>query len=85
MHISIVNVHCIHFEIILNISSICYTFNNTMHNSYLFTLQLVDICIIMYHHEHNNDHKFILMRFLDTTNDVHSLMHEQHDGDVKGI
>ena len=85
MHISIVNFHCIHFEIILNMSSICYTFNNTIHNSYLFKLQLVDICIIMYHHEHNNDHKFILMWFLDITDDIHNLMHEQNDSDVKGI
>ena len=46
-YISIVNFCCIHFEIILNISSICYTFNNTIHKSYLFKLQLVDICIIM--------------------------------------
>ena len=26
-----------------------------------------------------------LMWFLDITDDVHSLMHEQNDGDVKGI
>ena len=38
MHISIVNFCCIHFEIILNISSICYTFNNTIHTSYLCKL-----------------------------------------------
>ena len=39
----------------------------------------------MYHHEYNNDHKFIVMWFLDITDDVDSLMHEQTDGDVKGI
>ena len=39
----------------------------------------------MYHHEHNEDYKFILMWFLDITDDVHKLMHEQNDGDVKGI
>ena len=70
---------------IFYISSICYTFNNTIHNSYLLKLQVVDICIMMYHHKHNIDHKFILMLFLDITEDVHSLIHEQNDGDVKGI
>ena len=85
MHISIVNFHCIHFEIILNISSICHTFNNTIHNSYLFKLQHAEIHIIMYHHEHYDDHKFILMWFLDINDDIHNLMSEQNDGDVKGI
>ena len=85
MHISIVNFHYIHFQIILNISFICYTFNNTIHNSYLLKLQLVDICIMMYHHEHNIDDKFILMSFPDIIDDVHSLIYEQNDGDVKGI
>ena len=85
MHISIVNFHCIHFEITLNISSTYYTYNNTIYNSYLFNLQHVEICIIMYHHEHNDDYKFILMWFLDITDEVHNLTHEQHDGDVKGI
>ena len=70
MRISIVNFHCINFQIILKISSICYTFNNTIHNSYLLKLQLVDICIMMYHHKHNIDHKFILMSYLDITEDV---------------
>ena len=40
---------------------------------------------MMYHHEHNIDHKFVLMLFLDIADDVHSLMHEENDGDVKGI
>ena len=40
---------------------------------------------MMYRHEHNVDHKFILTSFLDITDDVHSLIHEQNDGDVKGI
>ena len=69
----------------MNISFICYTFNNKIHDSYLLKLLLVDICIMMYHHEHNIDHKFVLMLFLDIADDVHSLMHEENDGDVKGI
>ena len=85
MHIWIVNFHCIHFQIILNISSICYTFNNKIHNSYLLKLVLVGICIMMYHHEHNIDHKFILMLFVDIIDDVHSLIDAKSDGDVKGI
>ena len=85
MHISIVNFGCIHFEIILNVSSTCYTFNNAIHNSYLFKLQHEEISIIMYHHEHNDDYKFILMWFLDISDEVHNLTHEQNDGDVKGI
>ena len=85
MHIWIFNFHCIHFQIILNISSICYTFNNKIHNSYLLKLVLVGICIMMYHHEHNIDHKFILMLFVDITNGVHSLIDAKNDGDMKGI
>ena len=85
MHISIVNFSCIHFEIILNISSTCYTFNNTIHNSYLFKLQHVEISIIMYHHEHNDDYKFIWMWFIDIADEVHDLACAQNDSDVKGI
>ena len=29
---------------------------------------------MMYHHEHNIDHKFILMLFVDIIDDVHSLI-----------
>ena len=39
----------------------------------------------MYHHEHNDDYKFILMWFLDIADEVHDLTHEQNNGDVKGI
>ena len=81
MHISIVNFHCIHFEIILNISSICYTFNNTIHNSYLFKLQHIEICINMYHHEHYDDYKFILMWFLDIGDEVHGVTSAEYDSD----
>ena len=40
---------------------------------------------MMYHHEHNIDHKFILMLFLDNTDGAHSMIDEENDGDVKGI
>ena len=85
MHISIVNFSCIHFEIILNISSTCHTFNNIIHNSYLFKLQHVEISIKMYHHEHHDDYKFVVMWFLDIADEVHDLSCEQNDSDVKGI
>ena len=72
------------FQIILNISSICYTFNNKMHNSYLLKFILVGICIMIYHHEHNIDHKFIRMLFIDIIDDVQSLLGAKNAGDVKG-
>ena len=39
----------------------------------------------MYCHEHNDDYKFSLMWFLDITDEVHNLTHEENGGDVKGI
>ena len=39
----------------------------------------------MYHHEHNDDYKFILMLFIDVADEGHDLTHEQNDGDEKGI
>ena len=40
---------------------------------------------MMYHHEHNIDHKFILMLFVDIIDDAQSLLDAKNDGDVKGI
>ena len=39
----------------------------------------------MYHHEHNDDYKFIVMWFIDIADEVHDLTHEQNDGDETGI
>ena len=72
------------FSDYLNISSICYTFNNKIHNSYLLKFLLVHICIMIYHHEHNIDHKFILMCFIDIIDDVQSSLGAKNAGDVKG-
>ena len=37
----------------------------------------------MYHHEHNDDDKFILMWFIDIVDEVHDLACEQNDSDKK--
>ena len=39
----------------------------------------------MYHYEHNDDYKFMLMWFIDIADEVHDLTHEQNDGDDKSI
>ena len=69
----------------MNDSSTCHTFNNIIHNSYLCKLQNVEICMIMYYHEHHDDYKFIVMWFIDIADEVHDLTCAQNDGDEKGI
>ena len=38
----------------------------------------------MYHHEDNDDYKFILMQFIDIGDEVHGLTGEENDGDQNG-
>ena len=39
---------------------------------------------MIYHDEHNIDHKFILMLFIGIIDDVHSVLGVKNAGDVKG-
>ena len=47
----------------------------------MFKLQNVKVCMIMYYHENHDDHKFLLMWFIDIGDAVHSLTGEENDGD----
>ena len=38
----------------------------------------------MYHHENNDDYKFILMGFIDIDDEIHDLTDEQNDSDQNG-
>ena len=48
-------------------------------------MQNVEICMIIYYHEHHDDYKFIVMWFIDIADDVHDVICAQHDGDETGI
>ena len=48
-------------------------------------MQNAEICMIMYHHQHHDDYKFVVMWFLDIADEVHDLTCAQNDGDENGI
>ena len=39
----------------------------------------------MYHYEHNDDYKFMLMWFIDIADEVHDLTHDRNDSEEKSI
>ena len=45
----------------------------------------IEICVIMYNDEHNDDYNVVLMWFLDIDDVVHSSRDEEHDGDQTGM
>ena len=70
---------------ILYISLVYATCKNTIYNMYLCKLCIVEVCIMRYYNDNDDNDKFILMRFIGFDDAVYCLSSKEHDADRNDV